>query len=71
MISLTDQIVEQLKALPYEMQRQVLEFTRALSLSNPQGVSGAQLLQFAGAIPSTDLELMRQTIEEGCERSAA
>ncbi len=68
MISIADQIVEQLKTLPYEMQRQVLEFTRALSLSTPHGVQGTQLLQFAGTIPPNDLELMRQAIEEGCER---
>jgi len=68
MNTLADQIIEQLKTLPYDMQRQVLEFTRALSLTTPQGVRGAQLLPFAGIIPLDDLELMRRTIEEGCER---
>jgi hypothetical protein len=68
MITLADKVVEQLKSLPYEMQWRVLEFTRALAVSVPHGVPGLQLLRFAGAIPSDDLQLMRQAIEEGCER---
>jgi len=31
-------------------------------------VPGKQLLQFAGAIPLDDLELMRQAIEDECEQ---
>ncbi len=68
MITLVDRVVEQLKALPYEMQWRVFEFARALAVSAPRGVPGPQLLRFAGAIPLDDLQLMRQTIEEGCER---
>lgn len=63
-----DKVVEQLQGLPYELQWRVLEFTRALAVSIPQGVSGKQLLRFAGAIPSAELQLMRQAIEEGCEQ---
>ncbi len=66
--TLVDKVVEQLKALPYELQRQVLEFTRALAISARRGVPGQQLLRFAGAIPLDDLLLMRQTIEQGCEQ---
>jgi hypothetical protein len=36
--------MEQLQFLPYDLQRQVLEFTRALALSVPRGVAGRQLL---------------------------
>ena len=62
-----NKVVEQLKVLPYELQWRVFEFTRALVVSIPHGVPGQQLLQFAGAIPLDDLQLMRQVIEEGCE----
>ena len=68
MITLVDQVVDQLKNLPYEMQWRVFEFTRALAVSVPHGVPGSQLVRFAGAIPLDDLQLMRQAIEEGCER---
>jgi hypothetical protein len=65
---LVDRVVEQLKTLPYESQWRVFEFARALAVSAPRGVPGRQLLPFAGAIPADDLQLMRQAIEEGCER---
>lgn len=68
MITLVDRVMEQLKTLPYEMQWRVLEFTRALAVSAPRGVSGIYLLRFAGTIPLDDLQLMRQAIEEGCEQ---
>jgi len=63
-----DKVVEQLEGLPYELQWRVLEFTRALARSIPRGLPGRQLLRFAGAIPSNDLQIMRQAIEEGCEQ---
>ena len=66
--SIVDKVVEQLKALPNELQWRVLEFTRALSLSTPHGVSGKQLLRFAGAVPPGDVKLMREAIEQGCEQ---
>ena len=66
--SIVDKVVEQLKALPNEMQWRVLEFTRALSVSAPRGVSGKQLFRFAGAVPLGDVKLMREAIEQGCEK---
>lgn len=65
---IVDRIVEQLKALPYESQQRVLEFARGLQDSTPHGLPGDRLLRFAGVIPPDDLQLMQQTIEEGCER---
>jgi hypothetical protein len=65
---ITTQVVQQLETLPEDLQRQVLDFVQALQHSAQQGVSGKQLLQFAGTIPPDDLELMRKTIENGCER---
>lgn len=68
MTTLVDQVVDQLKTLPYEMQWRVYEFTRALVVSVPRGIPGSQLVRFAGAIPLDELQLMRQTIEDGCEQ---
>ncbi len=63
-----EKVVEQLKDLPYELQWRVLEFTRALAFSAPRGIPGRLLLRFAGAIPLSEVELMRQAIEQGCEQ---
>ena len=54
--------------LPVERQRQVLEFARTLATPPLQGVRGSTLLQFAGTIDESDLEVMSQAIEDGCER---
>lgn len=61
-----EQLLEQLKSLPQELQWRVLEFTRALALSTPPGVPGPQLIQFAGFISPAELDLMQQAIDEGC-----
>ena len=55
--------------LPVERQRQVLEFARTLATPPLQGVRGSTLLQFAGTIDESDLEVMSQAIEDGCERN--
>jgi hypothetical protein len=65
--SLTVDILDQLRRLAPEQQRQVLEFARTLAMS-PVGVPGKDLLQFAGAIDSGELATMAAAIEEGCER---
>ena len=67
-ISIVEKVVEQLKSLPQELQWRVLEFTRALAISTLHGITGAQLLRFAGAIQMDDVKIMRETIEQGCEQ---
>ncbi|MEW6357757.1 MAG: hypothetical protein AB1696_15600 [Planctomycetota bacterium] len=62
------QVMKQLESLPEELQRRVLEFVRTLRAPSQRGVSGAQLLRFAGGIASDDLTLMRDAIEKGCEQ---
>jgi len=62
------QVLEQLKALPYEQQWRVLEFARSLATSVPRGAPGQRLLSFAGMIPPDDLQAMQQAIEDGCEQ---
>jgi hypothetical protein len=67
-VSIIDQVLEQLRAMPQPLQWQVLQFARTLRTSELQGVPGQQLLQFAGTISSEDLQLMQAAIEEDCER---
>lgn len=67
--SIIDEVFERLKVMPQSLQQQVLEFTRALADStNVKGVSGSQLLRFAGTIPLDDLNLMNEAINSGCEQ---
>ena len=66
--NITIQVMQQLETLPENLQRQVLEFVQALQVLAQRGVPGKQLLQFAGAIPPHDLELMRQAIDQECEQ---
>jgi len=61
-------VIEQLDTLPENLQREVLAFVEALQKVARRGVPGRQLLEFAGAIPLDDVELMRQAIEDGCEQ---
>lgn len=61
-------IHEQLSQLPLEQQRQVLEFARALATARIHGVSGQNLLRFAGSIDHEDLMIIGQAIKDGCEK---
>jgi hypothetical protein len=67
-IPIVEKVIEQMKSLPQELQWRVLEFTRALTVSTPQGIAGVQLLRFAGAIPQADVKAMKEAIEQGCEQ---
>ncbi|MBF2004780.1 MAG: hypothetical protein IGS49_04770 [Chlorogloeopsis fritschii C42_A2020_084] len=61
--SVLNQVIEQLKIMPEDLQWQVLEFTRALAGTKIRGVPGRQMLRFAGAIPPDDIQLIREAIE--------
>ena len=67
-IPIIDEVVEQLKAMPQPLQRQVLKFVQSLVNAEIRGTPGQQLLRFAGSIPSDDLQLMREAIKQDCER---
>ncbi|MGB3536427.1 MAG: hypothetical protein WBA13_23275 [Microcoleaceae cyanobacterium] len=66
--SIVEQVVEQLKVMPQSLQWQVLKFARTLVNSKVEGVSGQQLLRFAGTISSDDLQLMREAVEQDCQQ---
>jgi hypothetical protein len=63
--SIKDNLIAQLDKLPYNLQLRVLDFVKALIL---KGVEGKSLLQFEGAIPLDDLQLISKTIEANCEK---
>lgn len=54
--------------LPEPKQREVVEYARSLAKPRPRGVSGKEFLALTGTIEPDDIELMKQAIEEGCER---
>lgn len=66
--SIEKEIITELGRLPPEKQQQVLHFVRALITSKLGGVPGKDLLRFAGAIESRDLQLMAQVTEDDCEK---
>jgi len=72
--SIEQDILRQLKVLPDDQQRRVLDFARALGTAAlrqtpaPHGVPGRTLLRFAGTITPEDLHQMTQAVEEECER---
>ena len=66
--SIVDRVTDEVKALAPELQHRVLEFARALAVSEPRGLPGRQLLQFAGELTPEDAQLMRDAIEKGCEK---
>jgi hypothetical protein len=67
-IPIIHEVVEQLKIMPEHLQWQVLEYVQSLVKAKVRGTPGQQLLRFAGAIPSDDLQLMREAIEQDCEQ---
>ena len=67
-ITVQKQLKEQLEHLPAEQQHQVLEFARSLVKAKGSGVAGKDLLRFAGAIDTEDLNAIKKAIQEGCEK---
>jgi hypothetical protein len=67
-ISIKEEIVEQLDKLPIGLQKRVLDFTQALILSMPKGLSGKDIKKFVGIISPEDAKAIEEAIEEGCEQ---
>lgn len=63
-----EEILREIEHLPLHSQKRVLDFARALRSTFNQGVSGRELLRFAGTLPPGEGELMNQAIEDACER---
>ncbi len=59
---------EQIRKLPSEQRRRVLDFARSLASSaGKQSVSSQALLRFARTIEQDDLAIIEKVIDEGCE----
>ena len=62
----------QMRILPYNFQERALQFIkelgRELALPKKTGVSGNTLLKYAGFIAPDDLQVMREAIENDCNR---
>ena len=62
------ELQEQIRKLPTEQQRRVLDFARSLaSLPQSNGGSGQALLRHAGTIEQDDVAIMERIIQDGCE----
>jgi len=66
--ALEDELLKHLEHMPPELQRQVLELSRAMARSAGRGIPGKQLLRFSGVLSPDDAAAMADLIEEGCER---
>jgi hypothetical protein len=64
--TIREQIIEQVDRLDDPQRRQVLDFARRLA--TPSGTPGTSLMHFIGSIDPTDLEVMSEAIQEGCEK---
>lgn len=67
-ISIINQVIEHLTSMPQHLQWRVLEFARTLVKAEVRGTPGQQLLRFAGSIPPDDIQVIREAIEQDCER---
>lgn len=66
---LNEHIMREVALLRYEDRLRVLDFARALAVTErPRGVSGEELLRFAGSIPGDELEKLSEAVEEERER---
>ena len=63
-----DEIVEELRTLPEEMQRQVLSYARTLADGMARGVPGRALLRFFRTLSPEEAKKMEEEIETGCEK---
>ena len=67
-LPIENELVAVFGQLPPAQQRQVLAFTRSLARDLPVGISGDQVLRFAGTLTDDDAALFEKSIEQGCER---
>jgi len=62
-----DEISKELEYLPFDMQKRVLEFVRSLVSLSPTGVTGKELLKFAGTFTDNEAFEIKGIIEKDCE----
>lgn len=62
------EVVDHIKHLPHNLQRQVLNYVKELKKIHETEVHGEHLLRFAGSISAEDLKIMSDVIEKDCEQ---
>lgn len=63
-----EQILNDIEQLSPEMQARAAQLIHGLVEAGPRGISGRDLLPFAGAIDAESIREMEEAIEDGCER---
>jgi len=66
--ALREELLRHLDHLPPELQRQVLELSRAMARFTSRGIPGKQMLRFSGVLNPEDARAIAKSIENGCER---
>lgn len=61
------EVLTLMSRLSEKKQREVLEFAKSLR-GKSVGISGKELLKYAGCLPEEVCDRMEKAIEEGCER---
>ena len=64
--TIIQEIIQRLDKLTPWQQKQILNSVLSFLGEPIRGTPGKELLKFAGTISKEDLEIMKQTIEEGC-----
>ena len=62
------EIIQRLDKLTPGQQKQILNSVLSFLGEPIRGIPGKELLKFVGTISREDLEIMKQAIEEDCER---
>jgi hypothetical protein len=66
-MSLKDEIIRRVEALPASQQRQVLAYCDTFGQPAARGEAGSSLLSFAGVLDDASAREMTEAIEAGCE----
>jgi hypothetical protein len=66
--AIKEQILNDLDQLSPELQRRAADLVHRLVSPLPKGVSGRDLLRFAGTLDDESAREMTEAIEQGCER---
>ncbi len=62
------QLIEDLDHLPFDLQKKVSDFARALVLSREKGTPGSELIRFSGTIGNADARKIREAVSGECGR---
>ena len=67
-VAVKKEIIEQMGRLDCEHQRRVLDFARALAVTEPKGIPGKSLLTLGEIIHTKKKKTKKKAIEDNCEK---